>query len=361
LQIANSPDPVGKVIARTELAEDKPILEKQTCPIGVLLVIFESRPDALPQLAALSIKSGNGLLLKGGKEATRSNAILHKLVQLSIWEASSNKVPNDLIGLVTSREDIDSLLQMEKYIDLIIPRGSSSLVQHIKKHTRIPVLGHAEGICHIYVHSDADIGKAISVIKDSKLDYPAACNSVETVLINHSLLESDSAFRLLKALTAKIELFAHESQKGIFEKLGISVLPLTSYHHEYSDTKLTVSLVRNLSEAILHINNFGSGHTESIITEDKAVAEVFMKEVDSSCVFHNASTRFADGYRFGLGAEVGISTSRIHARGPVGVEGLLTTKWLLTSGAPGGHIVTDFSSGKNKYTHKELPINKAKL
>ncbi len=348
--IAKQEEPLGKVITKTELASGL-ILEKTSCPIGVLLVIFESRPDCLPQIAALSIRSGNGLLLKGGKEAEHSNAILAKLVCMAIEEGSGGKVPSDAVTLV-SRAEVPNLLQLDQYIDLVIPRGSGELVDYIKENTRIPVMGHSEGICHIYVDEHADEQKALPIIIDSKTDYPSACNAVETLLI-HQNFSSQGVDKILRSLRSSgVNVFGGPRAM----KEGYAERPAEGFNTEYGDLGITIEIVSNLNDAIDHIHTWGSSHTECIVTENVDTANVFKKSIDSACVFHNASTRFADGYRFGLGAEVGISTGRIHARGPVGVEGLLTVKWLLSGKA---HTASMFSKGSNgeseaKYTFVDM-------
>ncbi|KAI7735077.1 hypothetical protein M8C21_004946 [Ambrosia artemisiifolia] len=307
--LAKMEEPIGQVLKRTELS-DGFILEKMSSPLGVLLVIFESRPEALVQIASLAIRTGNGLLLKGGKEAKRSNAILHKIITSCIPET----VGKGLIGLVTSREEIPELLKLDDVIDLVIPRGSNELVYQIKSSTKIPVLGHADGICHVYVDKSADMEKAKNIVLDAKTDYPAACNAMETLLVHQDLMESGGVNELLIELQTK----------------GVSI----------NGGPRACSLL-NLPAA--------PAHTDCIVTEDPEVADIFLHQVDSAAVFHNASTRFSDGFRFGLGAEVGISTSRIHARGPVGVEGLLTTRWIARGN---GHVV-DNDKGV-VYTHKDL-------
>lgn len=355
--IAAQPEPIGRVMDRTLISEDL-TLEKITSPIGVLLVIFESRPDCLPQIAALAIRSGNGLLLKGGKEAERSNALLHQIIVEAITVASEGRVEG-AIGLVTSRADIKTLLKLDSVIDLVIPRGSGSLVRYIKDNTAIPVMGHADGICHIYLHSDADVDKAVRVCVCAKTNYPSACNAVETILFNEALVVSGLAAQVITALQA-----AGVSVLGgpMALMFGLTKEPVQSFKTEYGDLIVSVEVVSNVNEAVRHINKYGSGHTDVIITETIPVAEEFLRDVDSASVFHNASSRFADGYRFGLGAEVGISTGRIHARGPVGVEGLLTSKWLLRSSASTGHTVgmfaTSTSTGelKKHYLHQKLKI-----
>ncbi|CAG9464466.1 unnamed protein product [Pedinophyceae sp. YPF-701] len=342
--IARQDEPLHRVIKRTEIAEGL-ILEQKTSPIGVLLIIFEARPDAMPQIAALAISSGNGLLLKGGKEATLSNAIIHKV----ITDALKPDVDPSLIGLVTSRDEISDLLSLDDVIDLVIPRGSNALVSHIQNNTKIPVLGHADGVCHIFVDKDVDIDLACKLVVDSKTDYPAACNAVETVLFHKDLVASGAAAKVVAALQeAGVKVHgATEEQKAA---LGLdSVAP--DPHHEYSSLDVSAAVVPEMPEAIDWIHKYGSGHTEAILTKDKAKVEEFVRKVDSACVFANTSTRFSDGFRFGLGAEVGISTSRIHARGPVGVEGLLTTRWVMCGN--GEYVAKDTGV---KYTHKKLPV-----
>ncbi|OQR82653.1 delta-1-pyrroline-5-carboxylate synthetase [Achlya hypogyna] len=348
--IADQPEPIGCVLSTTEVATGL-ILEHLTCPIGVLLVVFESRPDSLPQIAALALRSGNGLLLKGGKEAARSNACLHQLIGDAIEAETRGRVSRAVVGLVASRDDVAELLRLDHVIDLCIPRGSNALVTYIKKHTRIPVLGHAEGVCHMYVAADADLAKARTLALDAKTDYPAACNALETLLVDATHVASGAVTPLVEALVdagVAVLVGPEAARRGVVP--GASSAP--SLSHEYGALALTLEVVSGLDGAIAHINAHSSGHTEAIVTEDAAAAERFLAAVDSACVFHNASTRFADGFRFGLGAEVGISTGRIHARGPVGVEGLLTTKWKLRSAS--AHTVGDFANGLATYTHKKL-------
>eukprot|EP00250_Pteridium_aquilinum_P012578 c20812_g1_i2 orf=325-2550(-) len=338
--LAHMEEPIGKLLKRTQVAENL-VLEKISSPLGVLLIIFESRPDALVQIAALSIRSGNGLLLKGGKEATRSNAILHKI----ITEAISKLVGKELIGLVTSRDEIPDLLKLDDVIDLVIPRGSNKLVSQIKEATKIPVLGHADGVCHVFVDKDANMEKAKRIILDAKLDYPAACNAMETLLVHEALVQSGELSELVSVLRSKdVDLFGGPRASEL-----LNIPRVVNFHHEYSALACSVEIVKDVHEAVEHIHQYGSAHTDTIVTEDASTAEVFLAQVDSAAVFHNASTRFSDGARFGLGAEVGISTSRIHARGPVGVEGLLTTKWLLR----GNGQIVDGDNGVI-YQHMEL-------
>ncbi len=322
--IAKAPDPLGRSLRATELS-DGLVLRQVSSPIGVLLVIFESRPDVLPQVGALAVKSGNGLLLKGGSEARHSCRLLHRIA-LEAMDLGP------VIGLIESRAEVSELLALDHIIDLVIPRGSNALVQHIQANTRIPVLGHADGVCHVYVDTDADPEKARAVVLDSKCDYPAACNAMETLLVHRDF----DALPLRRAL----------------EDAGVTLHnEPEDWHIEYSGLECAVREVSGLDEAIQHIHAHGSGHTEAIVTENPQLARRFLDGVDSACVFHNASTRFADGFRFGLGAEVGISTSRIHARGPVGVEGLLTTRWTLVGQ---GHTAGAFSSGEKRWTWRPL-------
>ncbi|KDO34422.1 hypothetical protein SPRG_01557 [Saprolegnia parasitica CBS 223.65] len=349
--IADQPEPIGRVLSTMEIASGL-VLEQLTCPIGVLLIVFESRPDSLPQIAALALRSGNGLLLKGGKEASRSNHILHALICDAIELETKGRVPRGVLGLIATRDDVTELLQLDHVIDLCIPRGSNALVTFIKKHTRIPVLGHAEGVCHMYIAAGANMDKARALVLDAKTDYPAACNALETLLIDVSHVESGAVHPLVEALHdagVKVYLGPNAAARNVVP----GAEPAPSLSHEYGSLALTLEVISTgLDGAIAHINAHSSGHTETIVTDDVVDAERFLNGVDSACVFHNASNRFADGFRFGLGAEVGISTGRIHARGPVGVEGLLTTKWKLRSQTV--HTVTAFANGHATYTHKRL-------
>ncbi|KAK4470791.1 hypothetical protein MN116_006312 [Schistosoma mekongi] len=349
---------VGCVLTRTKLA-DNLILEKITAPVGVLLVIFESRPDCLPQVAALSIATANGLLAKPGSEALHTVRVLHRLVGEALEMAN---LPPTAIGLLEGRKDVDYVLRgvdKQSFVDLIIPRGSSKMIESIrnsanKAGTGVPVMGHGSGVCHVYVDVAADPEKALKIVIDSKCDYPSACNAMETLLVHKSHAESGLLERLCNQLQAhKVKLYAGPGMVRLGGNLTNSMEPAKNLSHEYGDLECTVELVESADEAIEHIASYGSAHTESIITEDMTTAEMFLQKTDSACVFYNTSTRFADGYRFGLGAEVGINTGRIHARGPVGVEGLLTTKWVLRGN---GQCASDFSSGKLTYLHESLPI-----
>lgn len=358
-QIASASDPIGNVLRKTELA-DGLVLTQKTVPIGVLLIIFESRPDALPQIAALAVRSGNGLLLKGGKEALCTNTFLHRLVAQAIEEGSNSQVDGSLVGFITTRDEISDLLKLDHVIDLVIPRGSGALVKHIQQNTKIPVMGHAEGICHVYVDSTASLSKAIKLILDAKIDYPAACNACETLLIHSSWFAGgqQGGKQIIKALhDANVTTLG-----GPRASKELQLFKAKSLREEYGDLSITVELVDSMQEAIDHIHLYGSGHTEAIVTEDSAVGQQFLNQVDAACVFLNTSTRFADGYRFGLGAEVGISTGRIHARGPVGVEGLTTTKWIISPLVVSGEgsdafTAGEFSAGEKKFTHLTLPVS----
>ncbi|XP_052158087.1 delta-1-pyrroline-5-carboxylate synthase 2 [Oryza glaberrima] len=341
-EIADMEDPISHTLKRTEVAKDL-VFEKTYCPLGVLLIIFESRPDALVQIASLAIRSGNGLLLKGGKEAMRSNTILHKVITGAIPDVVGKK----LIGLVKNKDEIADLLKLDDVIDLVIPRGSNKLVSQIKAATKIPVLGHADGICHVYIDKSADMDMAKRIVLDAKVDYPAACNAMETLLVHKDLNRTEGLDDLLVELEKEgVVIYggpvAHDTLK----------LPkVDSFHHEYNSMACTLEFVDDVQSAIDHINRYGSAHTDCIITTDGKAAETFLQQVDSAAVFHNASTRFCDGARFGLGAEVGISTGRIHARGPVGVDGLLTTRCILR----GSGQVVNGDKGV-VYTHRELPL-----
>ncbi|XP_050303262.1 delta-1-pyrroline-5-carboxylate synthase-like [Anthonomus grandis grandis] len=353
-QIAdNSKTIVGKVVRRTLLAEGLE-LTQITVPIGVILVIFEARPDVLPQIAALAIASGNGLVLKGGDEAVASNFVMKSIVD----EALKSIKCDGAIGLVSTKEEIADLINLDQYIDLIIPRGGYKLIRFIQNNAkRIPVMGHSEGICHIYVDKDACLEKCIKILIDAKTDYPTACNAVETLLLHKDLMEGDFFAELccnLKNAGVKIN-----SGPNLSNFLQFGPPLAATMKKEYGALEMCIEVVSSVEEAISHIHKYGSGHTESIITENKEIAEVFLKSVDSACVFHNTSTRMSDGFRFGLGAEVGISTARIHARGPVGIEGLLTTKWVLRSQC--AHTASEFNEQDGpKWIHKSLPLDNKK-
>jgi delta-1-pyrroline-5-carboxylate synthetase len=350
-QIADMPDPLGVVKSKRELADGLE-LSLITVPIGVLMIIFESRPDSMTQISALALASGNGLLLKGGKEAVHSNSTIHKVIGDAIESGSGGKISRDIIALVTSRGQVADMLSLDDVIDLVIPRGSNDLVSYIKANTRIPVLGHADGVCHVYVHSSADAEAASQVVVDAKTDYPSACNAMETLLLHKDTLRNGVAPLILMSLRAAgVKCLGGPRAM----KMGLADIAAKDLKFEYGDLTCMVEVVDNMDEAIDWIHKYGSGHTEAIIcSDDDPAGEDFLRRVDAACVFKNASTRFADGFRFGLGAEVGISTGRIHARGPVGVEGLLTTKWQLRS--KGVNYVGEYSGDEplKHYTHEEL-------
>jgi glutamate-5-semialdehyde dehydrogenase len=343
--LVNLDDPVGKIIATTEL--DKGLqLYKVSCPIGVIGIIFESRPDALVQISSLCLKSGNAVLLKGGSEAEKTNNILFKI----FCEASEKAtLPEGWMQMLHTREDVAEMLRMDEYIDLIIPRGSNDFVRYIMNHTNIPVLGHADGICHVYIDGDADLDMAVNIAVDSKCQYTAVCNAAETMLVDEKIADVFLP-RVKEAMEDKgVELRGCEKTAALIE-----VKPATEedWSTEYLDYILSIKVVAGVDEAIEHINKYGSGHTDAIVTVDREKAEKFMEFVDSANVFHNCSTRFSDGYRYGLGAEVGISTNKIHSRGPVGLEGLVIYKWKLFGT---GQIVADYTGPNAKpFTHKKI-------
>lgn len=340
-------DPVGKKLGATELDNDLN-LYRVACPIGVIGMIFESRPDALVQIATLCLKSGNGVILKGGSEARETNRILAEVIDQASIAAD---MPQGWIQLAESREEVQAMLALDSYIDLIIPRGSNEFVKYIMDNSNIPVLGHADGICHLYIDSEADLDMTVPVVVDSKTQYVAVCNALETLLV-HQDVAADILPRLKEALEAKgTELRGCKRTTAIID---IKEASDQDWATEYLDYILSIKIVDTMDQAIDHIHKYGSGHTESILTGNGQTAENFMNRIDSADLFWNCSTRFSDGFRYGLGAEVGISTNRIHARGPVGMEGLMSYKWKLYGK---GHIVEDYSSGKKKFTHKKLDLN----
>ena len=346
-------DPVGKQLLATELSPGL-ILRKITCPIGVVGVIFESRPDALIQIACLCLKSGNAVILKGGSEASGSNLLLTKLIR----EASIERgLPDAWIIQLETRSEINEILKMDADIDLLIPRGSYTLVKYIMDNTRIPVLGHSEGICHCYIDADANTEMAVRIAVDSKTQYAAVCNATETLLVH-----KDAAPAFLPALWAALNgavstaspivaIRGCEETLRILEGYPVEAATDDDWSAEYLDYILAVKVVDNIRDAIEHINRYGSKHTDAIVTDDDDAAKEFMLYVDSANIFHNCSTRFSDGFRYGFGAEVGVSNGKIHARGPVGLDGMVTYKYLLSGS---GDIVDDYERGKRVFTHKPI-------
>jgi len=344
-QLADQRDPLGAELRRTEL-DDGLVLSQVRSPIGVLLVVFESRPDAVVQIGSLALRSGNGVILKGGAEATASNRALVACLRDAL---AGEGLEPAAVSAVEGREAVGALLALDGDIDLVIPRGSGELVRAIQRATRIPVLGHAEGVCHLYLDRAADPETAGRLAVDAKCDYPAACNAAETLLVHRGFLPHLPAVG--EALTAAgVELRADPEALAVLP--GARPATPDDFGREFGDLVLAVRTVGSLDEAIDHVHAHGSAHTDAIVTEDPEAAERFLAAVDSASVFHNASTRFADGYRYGLGAEVGIATGRIHARGPVGVDGLLTTRWLLRGR---GQAVADYGPGGRSFTHRPLP------
>ena len=349
LAVADLPDPLGRVLQRTEL-DTGLVLEKITCPLGVLAIIFEARPDAVTQISALGLKSANSVILKPGREVERTASALVELIRQALKDSG---LPEDSVTMVTGRESVRQLLDMSDVVDMVIPRGSKQLVEFVQANTRIPVLGHAEGVCHIYVDAAADPDMALAIIDDSKTDYPSACNAAETVLVHESISATflPSLGELLRS--RQVELRGCEKTRAILTGQPIEAVADTGWHTEYSDLVLAVRVVDSIDHAIEHIHLHGSAHTETIVTQDLIAAERFLAEVDAAGVFHNASTRFADGYRYGFGAEVGISTSKLHARGPVGLEGLTTYKYVLRGT---GQLARSYQGPTAKpFKHKRLP------
>jgi glutamate-5-semialdehyde dehydrogenase len=346
--VARLPDPLHRRLSTMELDDDL-ILHKETCPLGVVGVVFESRPDVVPQISSLALKSGNAVCLKGGAEAAETNAAL-----VSIWRDALTAFPDipvDSVVLIHTREDVAQILTLHEEIDLIVPRGSNEFVRYVTEHSRIPVLGHGEGICHVYVHSDADLRQAIDVAFDSKVQYPAVCNAMETLLVHEEIGSAFLPPMIAEFRKAGVEVRGCARTQELAK--GQEVLPATEedWKKEYSDLIVSIKVVDGVSEAIEHINRYGSRHTESIVTESHDVASRFMEFVDAANVFQNASTRFSDGFRYGLGAEVGISTGKLHARGPVGLEGLTIYKYKLFGK---GQTVASYSKGKRTFKHRAI-------
>lgn len=341
-QLAAQPDLVGTVLETREL-DDGLTLSRESCPLGVMGIVFEARPDAVPQIVGLALRTGNAVALKGGREATRSNvamvAALHGALQRVGVEPAA-------VTLLSGRSEVSELLQQQGLVDLVIARGSAAFVEHVQATSKVPVVGHAEGLCHIFLEATANPSMAAAICVDAKTDYPAACNALETLLwepgAEVALAESIRALR-----AAGVNVRACPATRALHSDLDAA--DDSDWDTEYGDLVLSVRRVDHLEAALEHIERHGSRHTECIVTQDAAAADSFLARVDAACVFHNASTRFADGYRFGLGAEVGISTGKLHARGPVGVAGLLTYRWLLRGR---GHVASAYGPGQRRFKHE---------
>ncbi|WP_157148471.1 glutamate-5-semialdehyde dehydrogenase [Brachyspira pilosicoli] len=339
-------DPINKVLLETEL-DDNLLLKKISCPIGLIAVIFEARPDVISQISSLCIKSSNAVILKGGAEGENTNKAIFNIINETL--ESIEDFPKNSVNLVFTRDDIKELLSMDKYVDLIIPRGGNSLVQYIKSNTNIPVLGHADGICHLYIDESANQEKALKICLDSKSQYPSACNAVETILINKNIANEylPKLYNLFKENNIKMN--GCEEVRKILNQSDIG--EVKEWHLEYGDKEVSLKIVENIEEAYNHINKYGSHHTDSIVSENKDNIEKFMTYVDSANVYANTSTRFSDGFRYGFGAEVGISTNKTHARGPVGLEGLTIYKYKLFGNY---QIVDDYVSHRSSFKHKRI-------
>ena len=344
--LIDDPDPAGQPLLRREL-DDGLVLEQIRVPIGVLLIVFESRPDAVIQIGSLALRTGNAVLMKGGSEAYHSNRALTDLLRESLAAAGADP---DVVQNVEGREAVTDLLELDDYIDLVIPRGSAELVRTIKSSSRIPVLGHADGICHVFVDAAADPEMAVRVAVDSKTNYVAVCNAAETLLLHRDFPDGAAVVRAL--LEAGVEVRGDEATQAM--AAGVVAATESDFGYEFGDLIIAARVVDGLEAAIDHIHTYGSAHTDTIVTDDVGAARRFLDTVDASSVFWNASTRFADGFRYGLGAEVGIATGRVHARGPMGAEGLFTTKWVLSGD---GHVVGDYGPGKRSYTHRDLALD----
>ncbi len=346
-QLIALPDPIGKLQLNRQLDQGL-VLKRVSCPIGVIGIIFEARPDAMVQISSLCIKSGNCAVLKGGKETANTNKVLFDLIYKAAVE---NGAPDNCLIQAQGHNEIDELLACNKYVDLLIPRGSNGFVQYIMNNTKIPVMGHADGICHTYIDKDADMDKALRIIVDAKTQYTAACNATETLLVDKALGKDKLAQLATALLDAGVSLHGDEQVRKLLSQLTVADMPEASYATEYLDMAISIKLVDGVNEAIDHINTYGSHHTDCIVTENDETAERFMALVDSAGCYLNASTRFADGFRYGFGAEVGISTSKIHARGPVGLEGLTTYKYKLYGD---GSIVGEYASGKKQFHFEDI-------
>ncbi len=341
------PDPVGRVNNVMEMDQDL-VVKQVTCPIGVIGAIFESRPDAVPQISSLCLKSGNAVILKGGTEAQNSNKVIVHLLVEAMGKVPG--VPTSAVQMIETRSEVADMLKEDKYIHLIVPRGSNSFVRYIQENTKIPVLGHSEGVCHAYIDEFADYDKALRICLDSKLQYPAACNAMETLLIHKKMADKILPELVSRFKEKHVELIGCVKTSQVVPE--VAPASESDWDTEYTDLKLSIKIVDNFSEAVKFINKHGSGHTDTIITENQDHAEQFLSEVSSASVMWNASTRFADGFRYGLGAEIGISTNRTHARGPVGLEGLIIYKYKLYGN---GQVAGDYSgSNAREFTHKPL-------
>jgi len=338
-------DPVGRTLRAVELDQGLELFQV-TCPIGVIGVIFESRPDALVQISSLCLKSGNSVLLKGGSEAAETNRILAGIIAAASRDAG---IPDGWLGLLETRENVNEILGLDDFIDLIVPRGSNAFVRHIMENTNIPVLGHADGICHVYVDRDADLDQAVAITVDSKCQYVAVCNAVETLLVHRGVADTFLP-KVRQALEDRgVEIRGCERTRQVID---VSPASDKDWRTEYLDLILSIRVVDGLDQAVNHINRYGSGHTDVIVTRDRKRGLRFMDGVDSADVFLNCSSRFSDGFRYGLGAEVGISTNKIHARGPVGLEGLVIYQWRLFGD---GHVVADYAGdGARPFTHRDM-------
>lgn len=358
LEVANLQDPIGKITLARELDTDLN-LYRVTCPVGVLLVIFESRPEVIANITALAIKSGNAAILKGGKESLETFKVLAQVINKVILEKT--KVPENAVQLISTREEVGALLSQDKYIDLVIPRGSNELVRNIKSNTKIPVLGHADGLCSVYVDDEADLQMAQRLVVDAKTNYCAACNAAETLLLNDQLSTKDVEFVLQGLINKEVTL--HVSAELLDKKLSKDfvaenskfIVPATEedFNTEFLSFDIAVRTIPDVQAAISHINLHSSKHTDLIVTGNEDKANLFLKGIDSAGVYWNCSTRFADGFRYGFGTEVGISTNKIHARGPVGLEGLVCYQYQLKGT---GQVVEDYGNGKRAFIHKDLDI-----
>jgi glutamate-5-semialdehyde dehydrogenase len=364
--VAGQEDPLGKTQEAKRL-DDGLELYRCSVPIGVVGTIFESRPDALVQIAALSIKSGNAVILKGGSEASHSNRVLFELIEEATAEldfepddggdgADADAIPQGWAQLIEARADVDTVLEMDDAIDLVMPRGSSEFVSYIQENTQIPVLGHTEGVCHVYVDDEADLEMAEEIALDAKVQYPAVCNAVETVLVHEAVAEAFLPGMVDRYRTEDVEVRGDETVRSIVDDGAVDADLVAAteddWESEYGDLIVAIRVVDSIEDAVDHVTTYGSKHTDSIVTEEAANARFFMRSLDSASVFHNASTRFADGYRYGLGAEVGISTGKIHARGPVGLEGLTTYQYYLEGD---GQIVGTYAGADAKpFLHEDF-------